>query len=180
MSRIKSLLPDLIILQYGLNIVKNVKENYSYYEKGLARQLSLIKNLSPHSSILVVGVTDMAANEGDSIKSYNNIPFIIDAQKQATTKAGVFFWDSYKAMGGKSSIIRWAGMKPPLAQKDYVHFTYQGADTLSEASRSLIIYLSSDRFSLIKTGEDHSSGASRYNTGTYQKQVCLSLWFIHY
>ncbi len=128
----KKLSPDLIILQYGLNIVKNVREDYSYYEKGLKRQLSLIKNLSPSASILVVGVTDMAMNEGDSIKSYNNIPFIIDAQKQATKKADVYFWDSYTAMGGKSSIIKWAGMKPPLAQKDYVHFTYQGADTLSK------------------------------------------------
>ena len=41
------------------------------------------------------------------------------------------FWNSYSAMGGESSIIKWAEKKPPLAQKDYVHFTYQGADTLS-------------------------------------------------
>jgi alginate O-acetyltransferase complex protein AlgI len=128
----KKLSPDLIIMQYGLNIVKNVREDYSYYEKGLTRQLSLIKNLSPKTTILVVGVTDMAVNEGDTLKSYDNIPFIIDAQKRATKKADASFWDSYLAMGGKSSIIKWAGMKPPLAQKDYVHFTYQGADTLSE------------------------------------------------
>ena len=34
-------------------------------------------------------------------------------------------------MGGKASIIRWAERKPPLAQKDFVHLTYSGADTLS-------------------------------------------------
>ena len=78
-----------------------------------------------------MGVTDMAVNEGDSIKSYSNIPAIIDAQKRATLKTDVTFWDSYRAMGGKSSIIKWAEKKPPLAQKDYVHFTYPGADTLS-------------------------------------------------
>ncbi len=44
----------------GLNIVKNVKENYSYYQKGLIRQISLLKEISPLTSILVVGVTDMA------------------------------------------------------------------------------------------------------------------------
>ena len=74
----------------------------------------------------------MAVNEGDSIKSYRNIPAIIDAQKQAAERAGVAFWDSYRAMGGESSIIKWAEKKPPLAQKDYVHFTYPGADTLSK------------------------------------------------
>jgi alginate O-acetyltransferase complex protein AlgI len=124
--------PDLIILHYGLNIVKNVREDYSYYKKGLRMQLSLIKAISPNTPILVISLTDMALNEGDSIKSYSNIPLIIDAQKQASIEAGASFWDSYYAMGGKSSIIKWAAKKPPLAQKDYVHFTYRGADTLSE------------------------------------------------
>ena len=123
--------PDLFILHYGLNIVKNVREDYSYYKKGLRMQLSLLKAISPNTPILVIGLTDMALNEGDSIKSYSNIPLIIDAQKQASIEAGASFWDAYYAMGGKSSIIKWAAKKPPLAQKDYVHFTYQGADTLS-------------------------------------------------
>jgi alginate O-acetyltransferase complex protein AlgI len=125
------LAPDLIILHYGLNIVKNVRDNYSYYEKGLIRQLSLLKEVAPFTPILVIGVTDMAVNDGDSIKSYNNIPSIIEAQNRATVESGVTFWNSYKAMGGKSSIIKWAEKKPPLAQKDFIHFTYPGADTLS-------------------------------------------------
>ena len=128
----KKLSPDLFILHYGLNIVKNVREDYSYYQKGLGRQLSLLKEIAPFTPILVIGVTDMAVNEGDSIKSYRNIPSIIDAQKQATLDVGVAFWDSYRAMGGESSIIKWAEKRPPLAQKDYVHFTYPGADTFSK------------------------------------------------
>jgi len=127
----KKLSPDLFILHYGLNIVKNVRGNYSYYQKGLLRQIALLKEISPSTPILVVGVTDMAVNEGDSIKSYSNIPNIVYAQKQATRKADVSFWNSYGAMGGKSSIIRWAEKKPPLAQKDFIHFTFTGADTLS-------------------------------------------------
>ena len=128
----KKLSPDLFILHYGLNIVKNVRDDYSYYQKGLVRQIALIRKISPLTPIIIVGVTDMAANDGDSIKSYKNIPTIIDAQKRAALKAGVIFWNSYGAMGGKSSIIRWAGKKPPLAQKDFIHFTYTGADTLSD------------------------------------------------
>jgi len=128
----KKLSPDLFILHYGLNIVKNVRDEYSYYQKGLRRQLSLLKEISPFTAILVISISDMALNEGDSIKSYRNIPAIIDAQKRASLEAGVVFWDSYNAMGGESSIIKWAEKKPPLAQKDYVHFTYQGADTLSK------------------------------------------------
>jgi alginate O-acetyltransferase complex protein AlgI len=128
----KMLSPGLIILQYGLNIVKKVKGDYSYYQKGLSRQISLIKEICPLASILVIGVTDMAVNEDNKIRSYQNIPAIIRAQKKAAVDAGVTFWDSYSAMGGESSIIKWAGKNPPLAQDDLVHLTYTGADTLSK------------------------------------------------
>lgn len=124
--------PDLFILQYGLNIVKNVRNEYSYFEKGLERQLKLLKEISPATPALVLSLTDMAEIRGDTIRSYRNIPAIIKAQKQATTNAGAAFWDSYQSMGGESSIIRWADKNPALAQKDYVHFTYTGADTLSK------------------------------------------------
>jgi D-alanyl-lipoteichoic acid acyltransferase DltB (MBOAT superfamily) len=138
----ESLAPDLIILHYGLNIVKNVRGNYSYYQKGLVRQISLLKEIVPSTSILVIGVTDMAENEGDSIRSYNNIPAIIEAQKRATLNADITFWDSYEAMGGRSSIIKWAEKKPPLAQKDLIHFTYTGADTLSDILASSLFIIS--------------------------------------
>jgi alginate O-acetyltransferase complex protein AlgI len=123
--------PDLIILQYGLNIVKNIRSEYSYYKKGLYRQISLLKDISPGSSFLVIGLTDMAYDDGGIIKSYPNIPYIIQAQRIASDESGALFWDAYKAMGGESSIIKWFEMDPPLAKKDLVHFTDQGADTLA-------------------------------------------------
>lgn len=128
----KLLAPDLIILHYGLNVVKNLSDNYSYYRRGLVRQLNLLREIAPAAAILVVSVTDMAKNEGDTLKSYPNIPYIIEAQKKAADDAGAAFWDSYKAMGGKSSIIAWARNQTPLAQRDLVHFTYAGADSLSK------------------------------------------------
>lgn len=124
--------PDLIILHYGLNIVRNVRDDYSYYEKGLSRQLSLLKEVSPGSRFMLVGLTDMAYEEDNVIKSYPNIPRIIKAQDAAASATGAVFWDAHKAMGGKSSIIRWFNMNPALAKKDYVHLTDLGADTLAK------------------------------------------------
>lgn len=124
--------PDLFVLHYGLNIVRNVRSDYSYYSKGLGRQLALLREVSPGTPVLVIGLTDMASREGDSLRSYPNIPAIIGAQKQASDTAGVLFWDAWSAMGGKASIIRWSETEPPLAQKDLVHLTYAGADTLSK------------------------------------------------
>jgi alginate O-acetyltransferase complex protein AlgI len=159
----KKLLPDLFIVHYGLNVVKNIRDNYSYYQKGLGLQLSLLKEISPSTAILVISVTDMALNKGDSIVAYRNIPAIIKAQRQASGLAGVTFWDSYSAMGGESSSIRWAEKNPPLVQQDYIHFTYPGADTLSrilanalfpvwktDTSRMKYINNQSDTISIVK------------------------------
>lgn len=123
--------PDLIVLQYGLNIVRNVRQEYNYYQLGLERQISLLNKIAPSVPVLVISVTDMASDEVGVIKSFANIKAIIEAQKKATERTGAVFWNSFTAMGGDSSIIRWSEMKPALAQKDYVHFTYSGADTLS-------------------------------------------------
>lgn len=123
--------PDLFVIHYGLNIVKNLRNDYSYFQKGLERQLLLLKKISPSTPILVLSLTDMAESRGDTVRSYRNIPAIIEAQRRATSDAGEAFWNSYSSMGGDSSIIKWADRNPPLAQKDYVHLTYQGADTLS-------------------------------------------------
>jgi D-alanyl-lipoteichoic acid acyltransferase DltB (MBOAT superfamily) len=122
--------PDLVVMHYGLNLATNIRNDYSYYEKGLLRQLNLLKEISPGTGLLVVGLSDMAYQDGEIIKSYPNIPKIIDAQRNASAESGAVFWDSRKAMGGKNSIIRWFNMNPPLAKKDYVHFTDQGADTI--------------------------------------------------
>ena len=127
-SRLK---PDLIVLHYGLNIVKNVRHDYSYFKRGLRRQLRLLSDVAPYTPVLVMSLSDMAESVGDTIRSYPNIPAIIRAQREAAGNEGAGFWNTFRSMGGDSSIIRWAGMTPPLAQKDYVHFTYPGADTLS-------------------------------------------------
>lgn len=123
--------PDLVIMHYGLNLATNIRNDYSYFEKGLARQLNLLKEISPGTGLIVVGLTDMAYQDGNVIKPYPNISRIINAQRNASTGSGAIFWDARTAMGGRSSIIKWFGMDPPLAKKDYVHLTDQGADTLA-------------------------------------------------
>jgi alginate O-acetyltransferase complex protein AlgI len=152
--------PDLIILHYGLNIVRNVRNDYSYFRKGLTRQLNLLKEISPSSKILVISLTDMAAREGDSIKPYDNIPAIIEAQKRASFDAGVAFWDSYHAMGGKASIIKWVEKNPALAQKDFVHLTYPGADTLSKILASSLFSESSPDTNRLRATTDQADSAN--------------------
>lgn len=127
----KLLSPDLVILHYGLNIVKNIRNDYSYYEKGLERQMELLNDVLPGTPLMVVSVTDMAYGTGSVVKSYPNLPDIIEAQRNAAEAEGAAFWDAREAMGGSSSIVKWFEMDPPLAKKDFVHFTDRGADTFA-------------------------------------------------
>jgi D-alanyl-lipoteichoic acid acyltransferase DltB (MBOAT superfamily) len=123
--------PDLTILHYGLNIVRNIRNDYSYYREGLESQVRLLNEIVPGAVVLIAGVTDMALAEGDSLRSYPNIPYILLAQKDAAEASGAIFWNTWEEMGGEGSIVRWHKLRPPLAQSDYVHLTYAGADTLS-------------------------------------------------
>ncbi len=129
----------LIILQFGVNVVPNVVENYKYYQNQLYNQVKAIQTALPDASIIIIGVSDVSRKEGLHYNSYPNIEKIRDAQKQAAFKAGVPFWDCYKAMGGKNSMAAWENADPPLASKDFIHFTYRGANLIAEMFYAALI-----------------------------------------
>ncbi|MFN8240828.1 MAG: MBOAT family O-acyltransferase [Bacteroidales bacterium] len=123
--------PNLVIMHYGLNTVRNIRTDYSFYEDGLSRQINLLKRVAPDALILMVSLNDMAYAIGDSIVSYPNVPLIREAQRKAAKRTGALFWDAYAAMGGKGSIVKWSDLPDPLAKKDWTHFTNNGADTIA-------------------------------------------------
>lgn len=122
----------LIILQFGVNVVPNVLHDYTFYENMLYKQLKFLKSVAPQADILVVGLSDMARRSGTGYASYPNVPKIRDAQRKAAFRAGCAFWDLYEAMGGEGSMVSWVHNKPPLAGKDYTHFTPKGARLVGE------------------------------------------------
>lgn len=117
----------LIVMQYGVNVVPNVRKSYSYYHTAFLKQIRYLQRVFPLCPILVIGLSDMAVKEGDEFVSSPNIELIRDAQKAAAFESGCAFWDLYEAMGGANSMYSWVNADPPLARKDYTHFNYQGA-----------------------------------------------------
>ncbi len=122
----------MLILQFGGNVTPYLKENYAFYEKNFYKQLLRLKNLLPGVAIIVIGPADMSKKEKDQYVSYENIPLIRDALRNATFRAGGAFWDMYEAMGGKNSMPSWVNHDPPLASKDFVHFNPKGARVIAE------------------------------------------------
>jgi len=140
----------MLILQFGVNVVPNVRTDYSYYKEGFYQQLMALKLNHPNMPIIVIGVSDVSRNGTNGFESYPNIELIRDAQKSAAFDAGCAFWDTYEAMGGKNSMPSWVNANPPLAQKDFTHFNPVGAKIIAEIFyRALMIEY--DRF-LTKNG----------------------------
>ncbi|GAA4845338.1 SGNH/GDSL hydrolase family protein [Algivirga pacifica] len=129
---VKDMSVRLIILQFGVNTVPQLSDSYGFYERSFYRQIQYLKSVFPKASILVVGVSDMARKERTELQSYPNITAVSGAQRRAAQKAGVAFWDLYKAMGGEGSIITWAERTPAWANKDYTHFTRRGANHVGD------------------------------------------------
>jgi len=122
----------LIVLQFGINVVPSNLSNYAYYERTLSEQIRAIRRYAPQVSILVVGVTDMATRQNGVLESYSAVKLVLDAQRRAALQNGAAFWDGYLAMGGEGSIIDWVNASPPLATKDYTHFTQYGANRFGQ------------------------------------------------
>jgi len=92
----------------------------------------------PDACFIVIGPSDMAYKEKDAYISYPNLENIINELKKATHRAGGIYWDLYKAMGGKNSMIAWVNANPPLAAPDFIHFTPQGAQIAANMLYSAI------------------------------------------
>ncbi len=122
----------MLILQFGANVVPNIVDKYDYYARKLSQQIHYLKSLKPDLVIVVVGVNDMSRNSPEGYRSYPNIVRIRDAQRRAAFDSGCVFWDLFEAMGGENSMPSWVLAEPPLAQKDFVHFSPGGAKIIAE------------------------------------------------
>ncbi len=124
----KLLNAKLVIFQFGANMVKNMSNNYNYYERSITRQIISLRKINPEITIIIVGVSDMAKFVKGQYKTYESVEKIRDAQKKAALDNNCIFWDLYETMGGKESMPSWAFHKPAYASKrDFAHFTYSGS-----------------------------------------------------
>ncbi len=122
----------LIILQFGVNLVPLMKDDYTFYEKQLYNELVKLKEINPSIPIIVIGISDMSKNNSGKFETFPQIKKIQQAQKNATFKANCVFWDTYLAMGGENSMPSWVFHNPPLASKDFTHFTYTGSKLIAK------------------------------------------------
>ena len=132
-AQIHSMRPyDLVILQYGLNIMQADRHNYSLYGEQVEKMIRYAESCFPGAVVLVMGVSDRSQRGEQGIVPMTSAVDLTASQREAAKNCGVAFWNTYDAMqllGGMTHFVEqgWAG-------KDYTHINYGGG---REIARSL-------------------------------------------
>lgn len=131
---IQKLNTKMIILQYGGNTVPYIadRDHAFRYGRSLGSQIRLLRQMAPEASFVVIGPADMGFNDQGTWVTHPQVENVRDAVRQAAFDNEAAFFDIYEAMGGRNSMAVWVEADPPLAAKDYVHFSPQGAKEISE------------------------------------------------
>jgi hypothetical protein len=105
--------------------------NFGWYEKGMIKVINHIKSNIPNASILLISVGDRSYKNNNVYETDPSIPLLIEAQKRIAAKTGIGFWNLFEAMGGYNSMVSWVDTVPPLANKDYTHVNFRGANCIA-------------------------------------------------
>ncbi len=129
----------LVILNYGANVSSPNKGIYTLYENKMVTLIEEFKKLFPKAGFLLVSVGDKTAKKGNSFVTNPDVPLLLESQKRIVAKTNIAFWNLWEAMGGINSMIEWVNAKPPMALKDFAHFTPNGGARVAELLFDAII-----------------------------------------
>lgn len=129
---------DLIILQYGANVLNYGSLNYSWYEKRMAKVVAHLKECFPGVAILIISTADKATKYDLEMKTDSAVVPLNTAQKRYAIKSESSFVNMFTLMGGDGSMIQWVEQEPAKANKDYTHFNHRGA---KEAANLIFLQL---------------------------------------
>ena len=122
---------DIIVLQYGLNIMLPDKQNYSKYQKQLEDMIEYARAIFPESRIVVMGVSDRGiVREGETeYSSIRSADALTRHQKAAADNKGALFWDTWSEMNALGGLETFA--ERGWVATDQTHFTYPGGAVLA-------------------------------------------------
>jgi lysophospholipase L1-like esterase len=130
---------DLIVLQYGVNVVNQKVKDFGWYEKGMTEVVRHLQNCFPQASILIISAGDKSTRiEGEYITD-PSVPVVIEAQRKVAQKTNTAFWNFYEAMGGEGSMVKWVKGDTVYANSDYTHFNFRGANRVGGLLYNYII-----------------------------------------
>lgn len=143
---------DLVVLQYGLNIMQASQRNYSKYRDQLRDMISYAERCFPSAAILVMGVSDRCVKNDDGIYvPIGSADALSSYQRAAADSCHVAFWNTYEAMRSMG------GMKGFVANKwaagDYTHINYGGGRAVARALMLPLREMAADKMAVRERAE---------------------------
>jgi lysophospholipase L1-like esterase len=123
---------DLIVLQFGTNVLNYGTLDFTWYEKKMTQVVNHLKQCFPGAAILVVSVADKSTKYEMQMRSDSAVAPLNKAQRNYATKNETGFLNLYTLMGGDGSMVKWVEQAPAKANKDYTHFNHRGAKYASQ------------------------------------------------
>ncbi len=145
--------PDLIILQFGINVVPARVDDFGYYRNYLVKEVNYIKKQAPGIPIIIIGVSDMGHLVDGIPSSYPSVMKVSRAQREAAKRTGSAYYDLLEFMGGPGSFRKWLSAEPSLMRSDFTHFTFQGGALMAEGLAQTIIAEVNKYYPEVENGE---------------------------
>lgn len=124
---------DLVVLQYGLNIMQPGQRGYSRYRDQVCNMIAYAERCFPNAAIVVVGVSDRWVKNAETEKyePIGSVDALTSYQRAAADSCNVAFWNTSRVMenlGGMPAFVSngWAA-------KDYTHINYAGGKRIAKA-----------------------------------------------
>ncbi len=122
---------DLVILQYGLNIMQRGISKYTSYGAQVERMIHSAQESFPAAAIVVMGVSDRWIKEsGAYTPMTSEAQGLTSFQRNAAEACGAGFWDTYAAMQSKGGMS--AFVEQGWAAKDHTHINAKGGAQIAQ------------------------------------------------
>ena len=130
---------DLVVLQYGLNIMQQGQRVYAKYRDQLRDMIAYAERCFPNAAIVVLGVSDRWVKNADTgaYEPIGSVDALTSYQRAAADSCKVAFWNTSRimsSMGGMPTFVSngWAA-------RDYTHINYAGGRRIARALSESIL-----------------------------------------
>lgn len=145
---------DLVVLQYGVNVVESNVLSYGAYRQSMVKVINHLKSCMPDASFLILSIGDRSTQQDGEFVTMPGVHGMIKAQKQIAQECGIAFWNMYDAMGGENSMVRY--VENNWASKDYTHISHAGGRRIANALMKALM-LEADKYEAIYQIENNQT-----------------------
>jgi lysophospholipase L1-like esterase len=124
---------DLIILQFGANVLRQDVKSYKWYREKMVGVVEHLRQCFYGADVLIISAADKAAKYGAEIRTDSLIYSLLKSQRECADITNSGFLNLFQIMGGEGTMARWVSMEPALGSKDMVHFSYSGSSVIANA-----------------------------------------------